>query len=170
MPLQFTHKSGGDAPQPYHFTESGLDNVYLTNGFKRVQTKYGEAVSFMHADELLNVIGEALAVSKRDLTGKELRFLRHRLNITQSELGQFLGVDHQTIGRWERDEIKATESAVKLLRMFYLEELALEAANSMTLRQLFDRLDQFDEDTDASFCMSISDNEVWDASKIPEAA
>jgi putative transcriptional regulator len=44
----------------YHYTECGLDNVWLTNGFTKKQTAYGEAVAIAHADALHKLLAEDL--------------------------------------------------------------------------------------------------------------
>ncbi len=52
------------------------------------------------------------------MTGKELRRERLRLNMTQKELGEALGVHKNSVARMERGEfpvIRTTELAVKYL-------------------------------------------------------
>ncbi len=36
----------------YHYIESGLDNVWLVNGYTRHQTSYGKGVSFKEVEKL----------------------------------------------------------------------------------------------------------------------
>jgi hypothetical protein len=54
----------------YHYTESGLANVWLVNGFTRRKTKYGDGVSIRNVDELHRALAQALAIKPR-LTGNE---------------------------------------------------------------------------------------------------
>ena len=52
------------------------------------------------------------------MTGKELKRARLRLNMTQQELGEALGVHKNSVARMERGEfpiIRTTELAVKYL-------------------------------------------------------
>jgi len=52
------------------------------------------------------------------MTGKELRRERLRLNMTQKELGEGLGIHKNSVARMERGEfpvIRTTELAVKYL-------------------------------------------------------
>jgi DNA-binding XRE family transcriptional regulator len=54
------------------------------------------------------------------MTGKELRQARLRLKMTQTQLGEAVGLHKNTIARMERDElpiVKATELAVKYLAL-----------------------------------------------------
>ena len=58
---------------------------------------------------------------KKLLTGKEVRFLRKEINLTQSELGRLFGVDAQTVARREKGENNVSGPAERLLRALYLE-------------------------------------------------
>jgi DNA-binding transcriptional regulator YiaG len=50
------------------------------------------------------------------IKGAEIKKLRARMGFTQAELGRELGVTENTVARWERDEMKMSEPAVRLLR------------------------------------------------------
>ena len=39
------------------------------------------------------------------MNGEELKTRRKALNLTQAELGEYLGVAGNTVARWERDEL-----------------------------------------------------------------
>ena len=47
----------------YHFTECGLDNVWLKNGFTIKETPFGPAVSFAALEQLLDEIAAHLVIS-----------------------------------------------------------------------------------------------------------
>jgi DNA-binding transcriptional regulator YiaG len=86
----------------YHYTECGLDNVWLTNGFIAKKTPYGTAVSVEMADELHAAIAMDLVNKKARLTGKEFRFLRLQLCMSQSNVAKAHGVTEQAVSLWER--------------------------------------------------------------------
>ena len=86
---------------PYHYKESGLQNVWLLNGYEAVKTSQGESVVIHDLEGLHTVIGEALC-SKKRLTGTEFRFLRKELELSQGGLGLLLGVSDQAIAKWEK--------------------------------------------------------------------
>ena len=44
----------------YQYKQSGLDNVWLVNGFEVISTPYGNAVKFENANELDGTIAKAL--------------------------------------------------------------------------------------------------------------
>ena len=73
--------------EKYHYAGCGLDDIYLINGFTRVATNYGDGVTVNDVDGLHKAIGRNLAINKKELSGKELRFLRKEIDLTQAELG-----------------------------------------------------------------------------------
>lgn len=106
---------------PYHYTESGLDYVYLVDGFEVIETAYGPAVLVIQTGKLDRAIAATIVGLQKRLTGQEVRFLRGLMDITQQELGRLLGKDAQTVARWEKakTEVPATEDIA--LRQIYLE-------------------------------------------------
>jgi DNA-binding transcriptional regulator YiaG len=51
------------------------------------------------------------------MKGKKLRRIRARLELTQTELAERLGVTRNTVARWERDEVPIREPMARLIRM-----------------------------------------------------
>lgn len=86
----------------YHYRECGLDNVWLRNGYKEHDTPYGKGVSITNVEGLLDVIALHLVQKEALLTGKELRFLRVQMGLSQKELGELQGVSAQMVSLWER--------------------------------------------------------------------
>ena len=103
----------------YHYTESGLNNVWLANGFTIRKTKYGEGVSIRDVDGLHRALALALA-NKPRLTGTEVRFLRKEMGMSQRSLGGLLGVSEQAVALWERKG-RPPKTAERLLRLIYVE-------------------------------------------------
>lgn len=113
------------ANEHYHYTESGLDNIYLMNGFRFIDTPRGKAVSFHDVDGLHKAIGLALVHSKKDLSGKEVRFLRHEMLMSQYTLGQLLGLSERAMSRWESGEtVNVPKPSESLLRLLYQEHVS----------------------------------------------
>ncbi len=108
----------------HHYTESGLDDVYLANGFTIIENPRGPAIQIEDLEGLHRTIGLFLVNERKALNGKEVRFLRHELALTQHALGAILGVDSQTLARWEKgDTDRVTPTADRLLRLIYLEKI-----------------------------------------------
>lgn len=104
----------------YHYTECGLDDVYLQNGFKITKSRSGRSVSIKNIEGLHDAIGENLVLHKKDLNGKEIRFLRHELLMSQSTLAHCLGIGWQAINRWENGKTQIPKPAEALIRLLYM--------------------------------------------------
>lgn len=107
--------------QTYHFTESGLGNVYLVN----VETSYcpdckADSVFLPDATQLLSCLGEAIVISPGLMTGPEIRFLRKNLHMKINDFAKLLGVARATLSRWENGRIKLTKLDDRLVRSIYL--------------------------------------------------
>jgi DNA-binding transcriptional regulator YiaG len=103
----------------YRYTESGLMNVWLANGYTIRKTKYGEGVSIRDVEGLHHALAQALA-NKPRLTGAEVRFLRKEMGLSQRGLGELLGVTDQAVALWERKG-RLPKTADRLLRLIYVE-------------------------------------------------
>ncbi|MGH8474490.1 MAG: helix-turn-helix domain-containing protein [Methylococcales bacterium] len=88
----------------YHYVQCGLDNVWLQNGFEIVDTPYGKSVKIDNPAQLDAVICEYLTKKAASLTGREFRFLRLQLDMSQKRIGELLGKEAQTVALWEKSE------------------------------------------------------------------
>lgn len=126
----------------YHYTESGLDNIYLINGFEERPTPYGKATMFEDLDGLHKAIGRWLVCVPKPLNGAEFRFLRHELDLPQKKLAQMMGKQELTVGRWERSRDKAVDPiADRMIRIIYSEFIG----GSKTVKDLIEALIELDE-------------------------
>lgn len=115
----FGVKGRKELDTPFHYTASGLDNIYLLSGFELKKTPYGNAVTVENIDGLHHAIAQSLLLKEGALTGKEFRFLRNALSVTQAEFGKRIGAGVQDIGRYERDEFPIPGSVDKGARLHY---------------------------------------------------
>lgn len=118
----------------YHYTECGLPNVWLTNGYQLRQTRHGEGVAIHDVDGLHRAIGRALA-RQASLTGTELRFLRKEMGLSQAGLGSLLGVSDQAVAKWEKNG-RAPRTADRMIRLIYLEHVG----GQVQIRTTIDRI------------------------------
>ncbi len=133
----------------YHYTDSGLDNIYLENGYTIHKTPYGEGVSIQDSEELHKVIGRWLIDLPKPLNGAELRFLRVEMGMTQRDLAGALGQGEQSVRRWEKARDKPFDgSADRLLRALYKEFLDGDGH----IRALVARLVELDQIEHANAC------------------
>lgn len=141
----------------YHYTDSGLDNVYLVNGFAEEETAYGPAVAIEDVDGLHKAIGRWLVNLPKALNGAELRFLRHELDLSQKRLASLIGASEQAVGRWERASRKAIDPvADRLVRVIYTEFVE----GNGPARQLIEKLADADQ-MDHAECHLEERNGRW---------
>ena len=111
-------------PEGYRFLESGLDYVYLLNGYELEKDEDGEEMlSIKNANKLHKEIAKNIALYKERLSYQEVRFFRSLLRLTQEQLAKELGVTSRQIQNWEsKDEkSKITQPCENLLRIMIWE-------------------------------------------------
>jgi DNA-binding transcriptional regulator YiaG len=104
----------------YHYTECGLRNIYLKNGYCLRNTAYGKTVSIENMEGLHSVIACDLIYHKPKLTGSEFRFLRNELLVSQKRLADLLSTSEQTLSLWERKG-NVPKWADRMIRIVYLD-------------------------------------------------
>jgi putative transcriptional regulator len=104
---------------PYH--GAGLDGIFLCNGFTREEV---DGEWFTHIEDiqgLHNAIALDLVARETPLAAREIRFIRNTMDKTQAEVAQAMGVDVQTVARWEKGETKDVPGpADKMLRIMFI--------------------------------------------------
>jgi putative transcriptional regulator len=109
--------------EPVRYTGCGLDDVWLASGYE-LDTIDGEVVlTVRNLDGLLEAIGRSLVKRKKLLSGKEIRFLRQQMDLTQSKLATLVGCDAQQIARYEKGQNRMPGAVDRLLRMLHREHL-----------------------------------------------
>lgn len=134
-------------PEPLHYTDCGLDNVYLLNGFD--DSDEGLIIKDMRG--LHKAIGMNIVCQRKAPSGRELRFLRDEMDMTQVELGTLLGISSQSVARWEKGQTEQIGAAVFSLRVLYLMSVLPEKEVATFLAELkvqLEALGQSDETTD----------------------
>lgn len=105
----------------YRYDITGLDNVMLV-GLDLCEDDDGDpVVTIKNVNLLHRAIIHALATKPCAMTGKELRFARTELGLTQAALSDLIHVDIQKIGRWERGEYPLDTTAEIVIRMLMLQ-------------------------------------------------
>ncbi|MFT3907227.1 MAG: helix-turn-helix domain-containing protein [Steroidobacteraceae bacterium] len=121
---------------PLHYTGCGLDDVYLCSGYELIPAEDGDDLVIQDIDGLHRAIGEFLARHKKGLSGKEFRFLRKQMNLTQSELATLMGSTDQAVARWEKAKSRIPGSSETLIRVMYLGHVEKEFHLHEVLRDL----------------------------------
>ena len=124
----------------HHYTESGLDNVWLHGGVAHHETPYGPGVAIDDVDGLNAAIANWIVERKSYWSGHELKFLRKRLNLSQKGLADLLGYSDQQVRRWENDVAEMPSPASRLLRLLVREwETKADDRAPEFIRTLLDR-------------------------------
>ena len=153
--------------RPYHYAECGLDSVYLVNGFETVATPRGQGTRIESLHGLHRAIARAVLEEKKRLSGKEVRFLRHELDMTQEALSALVGVDVQTVARWEKGRSEVPPPADRLIRAIYNEAAGGSVKIIEPLRRLANLDEELAVDTRVSLYFEAVGNDWQLIEKIP---
>lgn len=110
----------------YKYTECGLDNVII-RGVAFVKDDAGdEVVCIPNINGLHRAIAYGIVTRRAAMAGKELRFLRTEMGMTQAELAELIHREPLAISRWEREEVPIDTNAETLIRLHAAETLGLD--------------------------------------------
>ena len=145
--------------EAYHYTESGLDNVYLTSGFTFVDGPGGRYIKIKDIDGLHETIGRLLIAEKKNLSGKEIRFLRQEMLMSQATLAKLLEVAEQTVLRWEKGKVGIPKPAETLIRLLYREHIKEKGDGG--IRSKLERLADLEDKIDGHLLHLRQSNKGW---------
>ena len=122
----------------YQYTSCGLDNIYLKNGFELSENLEGKGVAIHDMDSLHCVIAKGIIEQSAPISGKEFRFLRIELDLSQKAIGDLMDKTDQMIAKWEKGENSIPVLADKAIRDLYMDSIGeLHIADLLTkLRDL----------------------------------
>lgn len=114
--------------KPYHYTESGLDYVWLIGVLQYKCEHCGEThVEIPSINELHLLIGSNIVCKKELLTGQEVKFLRKEIGMKSKDMASALSISAESYSRWERGKQPMAACHDKSLRMIYV----INASESM---------------------------------------
>jgi putative transcriptional regulator len=123
----------------YHYTLCGLSYVYLKNGYEITNEDGEEYISFHELKDLHRLIGKDIINQPKPMTGEQAKYLRVEMNCSQKQVGNLLGVDAQTVARWEKNTLEPVDRTVDTsLRALYAESIDEESKTGFFLRLLAD--------------------------------
>jgi len=143
----------------YHYTECGLDYIWLTSGYSVVDAPGGRQVVIKDIDGLHELIGRYLIDNKGSFTGKEIRFLRHEMLMSQALLAKLLGVSEQAVARWEKGKADVPKPAETLIRLLYREHIKDKTVMSFQAR--LQRLADMEDSADGQRVTLRRPNREW---------
>ena len=103
---------------------SGLPNVFLADGYH--ESSFDGRVAYSYSDlvGLYVEIAKSIALSTHEMTAAEFRFLRKRLELSQSEVGNIIGKTSQAVAKWEKEKAQIPKADSTLLRLTWLQKFA----------------------------------------------
>jgi len=107
----------------YKYTACGLDNIWLKNGYEKHSTGHGEGVAIHNLDGLHQAIAIEIIKSTLPLTGKEFRFLRIELDLSQKVIADLMDKTAQAVATWEKGTVSLPRLADKAIRDMYMESI-----------------------------------------------
>ena len=121
----------------HHYTECGLSYVYLKNGYEVIEEDGEKHFSVHDLHNLHKTIGKHIINQGQPITGEQARYVRIELNYSQKQLGELLGVDTQTVARWEKEQTQGISRAVDAtLRSLYAEFIDEDSKIGIILKVL----------------------------------
>ena len=115
----------------YQYTECGLDNVFIENMNVLIDDAGEEVYEVENISGLHRVIAQSIVLHPHGISGRELRFLRTEMRLTQAELAAYLHKEPLTVGRWERGEVAIENNAEALIRLLATQRLGLDTSLSI---------------------------------------
>jgi len=97
-----------------------------------------EVCTILNVPGLHKAIASGIVTHEAGMNGRELRFLRTEMGMTQAELAKVVHHDTQSIGRWERNENPIDPTAEALIRLLVVQRLELDVPES-TVEELSGR-------------------------------
>ena len=153
---------------PYHFIESGLPNVYLVGiDYRICPACKKQAADIPALEDLMIKIARTVVRKESPLSGPEIRFLRKRLRKRSADFGKIIGVVPEQVSRWEKGDNAPSESADKLIRVFY----CVLSEDSALTEQVSAHIDSWlatlpGEETKQNIQAHLRDNEEWAAEPV----
>ena len=154
--VSFKHAGSPDR-EPFHYTGCGLDNVYLTSGYQTKEVGGETYVAVHDVEDLHTAIALFLARQKKVLDGQEVRFVRKFLDLTQRELGTFLGVSDQSVARYEKGQTKFEGAADALLRLL----VVAKAGGCIDVREELESIRTADDAASADVTFELGSDHEW---------
>ena len=107
----------------YHYTLSGLDNIWLKNGYQEHEYGGQKGISIHDLDGLHRKIALSIVNKKAPISAKEFKFLRIEMDMSQKLIGDLMGKSDQMIAHWEKGNSAIPVLADKAIRDLYMESI-----------------------------------------------
>ena len=147
--------------KPFHFVDSGLDNVYLVGIRYFVDDQGNTSAEIPALEQLMQLIARDIVTARRDLTGKEIKFLRKRLGKKATEYCTILALEPETLSRIENGKQAVSQQSQKLARLSYClfseDHNLIDCAKSV----LQEIIDEYTAKRKQKIVLEMDDNQEW---------
>lgn len=128
---------------PYlHFA---VPNLYLSNGYIQEDSEYGTLTSYLDEDGLEECVRKVLIRIPKRLTGRQLRFLRRGLSLSQKEFGQLIEASEQTVARIEKKNDQISRYVDLTIRTSYFNKYKPQTSIN-EISAIIDEISAFHQD------------------------
>jgi DNA-binding transcriptional regulator YiaG len=111
------------------YTDCGSHNVFIAG----VMFPAGEhVIRIPNVNALHRAIALGIVTRKAMMDGREMRFLRTEMGMTQAEFVAMIYREPLTISRWERSETEIDANAETLIRLHAIERLKLKVEGGIS--------------------------------------
>lgn len=128
-------------PDLKHSYRAGLENVFLLNGYERIEGPFGAAYRYRDSTKLDEAVCFALVLKPGRLNADEVTYLRLRADWRQDDLAQRLHVSTQAVSLWERNEVRIPAATDLLFRARFVDEAPARRKPKIKVRGLWRQLD-----------------------------
>lgn len=152
-----------------HYTDCGLDNIFLSNGYESEIMDGEEYVTIQNLDGLHEAIGLHIVLERKAPNGSEIRFLRNEMGLSQYQLGAKLSVSDQSVARWEKGQADIPGTAIFSIKTLYVFFLLPEDERASVIEEFIGSLDDLVRSDEVSENIRLAySNEKW--ADAPQAA
>jgi DNA-binding transcriptional regulator YiaG len=114
------------------YSAEPLDMVWLESGYQEKILGARSVVQFANFEELNLALFGAVVLKPTRLNGREIAFIRRKLDVSQKALGTILSVSEQTISLWERGNHRIDGATDTLLRVYAIAERPFGAIRTIS--------------------------------------
>jgi DNA-binding transcriptional regulator YiaG len=130
---------------PLHYRDCGLDHIFVCNGYTIEHRDAEDFVEVEDREGLHQAIALHLVCNRKVLAGKEIRFIRNQMDLTQAQMAALLGTTSQSFARWEKEQTEFPGTADRLLRINFLVSMLSAEEFQQKVRELPNNLEEMDE-------------------------
>lgn len=105
---------------------SGLPNVYLNGGVLVQGAGEEQTIAYSDLDGLYKALARTIALRLSSMSGGELRFLRKRLGMSQSDVAALGDKTDQVAAKWEKGTLPVPKAEANLLRFAVLSKFGTQ--------------------------------------------